>query len=147
MLLVAAFLLLRGHDLPGGGFSAGMVVAIAVILQYMVGGTEWTENRLEWLRPRAWIGAGLLLAAGTGLGAWAFGRPFLTSYFAYLELPVVGAVPAASALFFDIGVFTLVVGATLLMLVALAHQSVRGRRAMPRAPTPAERATLALGDD
>ncbi|RYJ02549.1 MAG: DUF4040 domain-containing protein, partial [Acetobacteraceae bacterium] len=147
MLLVAAFLLLRGHDLPGGGFSAGMVVAIAVILQYMVGGTEWTENRLAWLRPRAWIGAGLLLAAGTGLAAWAFERPFLTSYFAYLDLPVVGAVPTASALIFDIGVFALVVGATLLMLVALAHQSVRGRRAMPRPPTPAERATLAMGED
>ena len=47
MLLVAAFLLLRGHDLPGGGFSAGMVVAIAVILQYMIGGTDWTEDRLR----------------------------------------------------------------------------------------------------
>jgi multicomponent K+:H+ antiporter subunit A len=133
MALVAAFLLLRGHDLPGGGFSAGMVVAIAVIVQYMIGGTAWTEDRLAWLRPRVWIGAGLLLSAGTGLAALAFGRPFLTSYFGYLDLPVIGQVPTASALVFDIGVFALVVGATLLMLVALAHQSVRGRRATSRA--------------
>jgi multicomponent K+:H+ antiporter subunit A len=134
MLLVAAFLLLRGHDLPGGGFSAGMVVAIAVILQYMVGGTDWTEDRLAWLRPRVWIGAGLLMAAGTGLAALGFGRPFLTSYSGYLDLPVMGQVPTASALVFDLGVFALVVGATLLMLVALAHQSVRGRRASSRLP-------------
>ncbi len=149
MLMVAIFLLLRGHDLPGGGFSAGMVVAIAVILQYMIGGTEWTEDRLAWLRPRVWIGAGLLLAAGTGLAAWAFGRPFLTSYFGYLELPVIGTVPTASALLFDLGVFALVVGATLLMLVALAHQSVRGRRATPRSATMAEpvaRTTIAARD-
>ncbi|MBK1662244.1 hydrogen gas-evolving membrane-bound hydrogenase subunit E, partial [Paracraurococcus ruber] len=142
MLLVATFLLLRGHDRPGGGFSAGMVVAIAVILQYMIGGTDWTEDRLSWLRPRVWIGAGLLLSAGTGVAAWGFGQPFLTSYFAYLDLPVIGKVPAASALIFDIGVFALVVGATLLMLIALAHQSVRGRRTAPTARLPA-----AVGED
>ncbi len=132
MIIVAIFLMLRGHDLPGGGFSAGMVVAIAVLLQYMIGGTEWTEDRLHLLRPLPWMGAGLLIAASTGLAAWLFGRPFLTTYFDYADLPVIGKLPTASALIFDIGVFTLVVGATLLMLVALAHQSVRGRRASPR---------------
>jgi multicomponent K+:H+ antiporter subunit A len=131
MLIVAAFLLLRGHDLPGGGFSAGMVVAIAIILQYMVGGTDWTEERLAWIRPRLWIGTGLLIASGTALAAIGFGRPFLTTYFAYADLPLVGKVPTASALVFDIGIFALVVGSTLLMLVALAHQSVRAHRAAP----------------
>ncbi|WP_137181748.1 monovalent cation/H+ antiporter subunit A [Roseomonas sp. AR75] len=134
MLIVAVFLLLRGHDLPGGGFSAGMVVAIAIILQYMIGGTDWTEDRLRLLRPRLWMGSGLLIAAGTALAALAFGRPFLTTYFAYADLPLIGEVPTASALVFDIGIFALVVGSTLLMLVALAHQSVRGRRATPRVP-------------
>jgi len=137
MLIVAVFLLLRGHDLPGGGFSAGMVVAIAVILQYMVGGTDWTEDRLN-LRPHLWIGGGLLVAAGTAFAALPFGRPFLTTYFAYAELPLIGKVPTASALVFDIGIFALVVGATLLMLVALAHQSVRAHRATPREPTAPE---------
>jgi multicomponent K+:H+ antiporter subunit A len=137
MLLVAVYLLLRGHDQPGGGFSAGMVVAIAILVQYMIGGADWTERRLSLLRPVAWIGTGLVVAAGTGFAAMLFGRPFLTTYFAYADLPVIGKVPVASALAFDIGVFVLVVGATLLMLVALAHQSVRAHRASPR-PVPGE---------
>ena len=131
MLIVAVFLLLRGHDQPGGGFSAGMVVAIAILMQYMIGGTDLTEHRLR-LRPQAWLGMGLLVATGTGTAAWLFGRPFMTSYFAYADLPVIGTIPTASALIFDLGVFALVVGATLTMLVALAHQSVRGHRAAPR---------------
>ena len=135
ILLAGAFLLLRGHDLPGGGFSAGLVVSIAFILQYMIGGADWVEARLL-LRPLRWIAAGLLLATATGLGALVFGLPFLTTHFSYLDLPVVGRVPAASALLFDIGVFALVVGATVLMLIALAHQSVRGRRSAAR-PAPA----------
>jgi len=128
--LVALFLLLRGHDLPGGGFAAGLTIAIALLLQYMIGGTRWIEGRLQ-VQPLRWIGLGLLIATTTGLGAWLFSYPFLTSYFAYAELPVVGQVPTASALLFDIGVFALVVGATALILIALAHQSVRGHRAVP----------------
>ena len=62
---------------------------------------------------------------------WPFGRPFLTTYFAYADWPIVGRFPTASALVFDIGIFVLVVGATLLILVALAHQSARGRRGAP----------------
>ena len=72
-------------------------MAIAFILQYMAGGTRWVEARLRIL-PVRWMGVGLLLAAGTGAAAWLFGRPFLTSYFAYAELPLIGAVPMASAL-------------------------------------------------
>jgi multicomponent K+:H+ antiporter subunit A len=127
--LVALFLLLRGHDLPGGGFTAGLTAAIALILQYMIGGTWWVEHRLR-VQPLRWIGLGLLIAATTGLGALVFGRPFMTSSFSYADLPVIGQVPMASALLFDIGVFALVVGATALMLIALAHQSVRGHRAV-----------------
>ena len=148
--LVALFLLLRGHDLPGGGFAAGLTASIAIILQYMLGGTQWIEARLRVL-PLRWMGLGLLLATCTGLAALLFGRPFLTSYFAYMELPVIGAIPMASALFFDIGVFALVVGATILMLIALAHQSVRGHRAAaPRPPeAPAVRSPVStlMGED
>ncbi|MCM8737533.1 monovalent cation/H+ antiporter subunit A [Azospirillum sp. A1-3] len=154
--LVAVYLLLRGHDLPGGGFAAGLTASIALILQYMLGGTQWVEARLRVL-PLRWMGLGLLLATGTGLAAWAFGRPFLTTYFSYAELPLVGTVPVASALIFDIGVFALVVGATMLTLIALARQSVRGHRAA--APRPADEpatplaapmagpAATAMGDD
>ncbi|MCZ7656449.1 MAG: monovalent cation/H+ antiporter subunit A [Xanthobacteraceae bacterium] len=134
--LVALFLLLRGHDLPGGGFVAGLTAAIALILQYVIGGARWIEDRLV-VQPRRWMGAGLLLAVLTGLAAWIFGRPFLTSSFGYVTLPVVGTVPAASALVFDLGVFALVVGATALILIALAHQSLRGHRSVPAEPAPA----------
>ncbi|WP_376961537.1 monovalent cation/H+ antiporter subunit A [Azospirillum sp. A26] len=150
ILLVALFLLLRGHDLPGGGFAAGLTVAIAMILQYMFGGTQWVEARLRVL-PMRWMGIGLLLAAGTGLGAWMFDRPFLTSYFAYSQTPVLGKVPVASALLFDIGVFALVVGATILILIALARQSLRGHRAAaprpPEVPAVPEPVPTAVGDD
>jgi multicomponent K+:H+ antiporter subunit A len=137
--VTAIFLLLRGHDMPGGGFVAGITMAVAFILQYMARGTFWVEARLRIL-PVRWMGVGLLLAGGTGAAAWLFGHPFLTSYFAYADLPLIGQIPAASALLFDLGVFALVLGATVLMLIALAHQSVRSHRApREREPTPAAR--------
>ncbi len=125
--LVAAFLFLRGHDLPGGGFAAGITMATALILQYMARGIRFVETRLR-IRPVRWISLGLLIAAMTGLGSLLFSYPFLTSYFGYLKLPIIGDVPTASAVLFDLGVFALVLGATALMLVALAHQSVRSHR-------------------
>ncbi len=140
--MLAVYLFMRGHDLPGGGFVAGLTMALAFIVQYMAGGTLWVEARLRIL-PVRWIGTGLLIAAATGAGAWLFGRPFLTSYFAYGEFPLVGKVPMASALLFDLGVFVLVVGATVLVLIALAHQSVRGRRS----PRPAADDLAAAGEE
>ena len=128
IIVFAAFLFLRGHDLPGGGFAAGIAMAAAFILQYMAAGTRWVEAHLRVL-PVNWIGAGLLFAACVGAGSWLFGYPFLTSHSQYVELPLVGKVPAASAALFDLGVFALVVGATVLMLIALAHQSIRRLRA------------------
>jgi multicomponent K+:H+ antiporter subunit A len=132
--MMAVFLFMRGHDLPGGGFVAGLTFAIAFIVQYMAGGARWVEARLRVL-PVRWIGAGLLVAALTGAGALWFGRPFLTTAFAYVELPVLGKVPMASALVFDLGVFALVLGATVLVLIALAHQSLRAPRSGTRAGT------------
>jgi multicomponent K+:H+ antiporter subunit A len=85
----------------------------------MAGGTRWVEDRLR-IRPMRWVGAGLLLAVLTGAGAWLFAHPFLTSH-----TPVIGGVHVPSAFAFDLGVFALVVGATGLILIALAHQSVR----------------------
>ncbi len=118
------FLFIRGHDLPGGGFSAGITMAVAFLLQYLAGGTRWAEDRIRIL-PLRWMGFGLLMAASTGMGSWYLGYPFLTSYFQYTELPYIGKMPTATALLFDLGVFALVVGATVLILIALAHQSLR----------------------
>ncbi|KQT48112.1 cation:proton antiporter [Devosia sp. Leaf420] len=128
VIVIALFMFLRGHDLPGGGFIAGIIMSLAFILQYMAGGTRWVEERLRIL-PVLWIGWGLLLALLTGLGAMVLGHPFLTSAFAYADLPLIGKVPMATALLFDLGVFALVVGAAVLMLIALAHQSIRRPKA------------------
>jgi multicomponent K+:H+ antiporter subunit A len=125
--VLAVYLLLRGHNLPGGGFVAGLTMAVAFILQYMAGGTRWAEAHLG-IRPVLLIGIGLLLAAAAGAGAWAFARPFLTSGSVHVALPIVGELHLSSALAFDLGVFSLVVGATALVLIALAHQSIRSHR-------------------
>jgi multicomponent K+:H+ antiporter subunit A len=126
-LTFALHLLLRGHNAPGGGFVAGLVVASALVAQYMVSGTRWVEARTR-MRPKPWMGLGLLLALGTGLGSLALGYPFLTSHTAHVNWPLLGELHLPSAALFDLGVFAVVVGATLLLLTALAHQSLRGRR-------------------
>ena len=74
-------------------------------------------------------GFGLLIAGGTGVGSWVFGYPFLTAHAQYVDLPLIGPVPAATAMIFDLGVFGVVVGSTILMLIAIAHQSLRLARA------------------
>lgn len=127
IILLAAYLFFRGHDLPGGGFAGGVTLAIGFLLQYLAADVRWVEDRLTVL-PVRWIAFGLLIAGLTGLGAWMFGYPFLTAHAQYLYIPLIGAVPAATALIFDLGVFALVLGATILMLVAIAHQSLRSRR-------------------
>jgi multicomponent K+:H+ antiporter subunit A len=126
-MVLSLYLLLRGHNLPGGGFVAGITLAVGVILQYMAGGTRWAEERLA-IRPVRWLATGLCFALATGAGAWLFGYPFLTSHVLHLELPLAGGLHVPSAFFFDLGVFLLVVGATGLVLIALAHQSTRAHR-------------------
>ena len=128
MLLVAVYIFLRGHNLPGGGFIAGLVAALALVLQYLANGIVWARKRMDF-RLGAVIGLGLLCATLTGLASWLFGYPFLTSTFTYVEWPWVGKFEVASALAFDTGVFLTVVGIVLLILRSLgqlsqAHASV-----------------------
>jgi multicomponent K+:H+ antiporter subunit A len=121
------FFLLRGHNAPGGGFVGGLVLATAFIVQYAVSGTTWVESRIR-IHPQYWIAAGLLAACGAGMGAWLASRNFLTSIAWHGELPVVGELHLSSVLLFDLGVYLLVIGATTLILIALAHQSLRSHR-------------------
>ena len=93
----------------------------------MVAGTQWVEMHLT-LELRRWIALGLLTAGFTGMGALLLGYPFLTTHTAHVTLPLLGEMHIASAMFFDMGVFAVVVGATLLILTALAHQSIRRQR-------------------
>ncbi len=134
--LVALHLFLRGHNEPGGGFVAGLVMAIGFVAQYMVGGTQWVEDRTN-LRPALWIAFGLVLAIATGLGSHAVGHPFMTTHVWHVDVPLLGNVHLPSAFFFDLGVFAVVVGAVLLLLTSLGHQSLRARRA-PAADAAAE---------
>jgi multicomponent K+:H+ antiporter subunit A len=134
-VVIAMHFFVRGHNEPGGGFVAGLVVAIALLLQYIVSGALWVEGRTN-LRPARWIATGLLAAALTGLGAIVVGYPFLTTHTAHATLPLIGEAHLPSATFFDLGVFSVVVGATLLILTALAHQSIRAHRKSARISAP-----------
>jgi multicomponent K+:H+ antiporter subunit A len=123
-LLVSIYIFLRGHNAPGGGFIAGLVTSVAVVMQYMANGFTRTQARLRLDFARV-AGLGLLVAGATGIGAFWFGRPYLTSAHGHPTLPVLGELPLATAAFFDLGVYLAVVGATLLTLVALGNVSRR----------------------
>ncbi len=120
---VSLFLLLRGHDLPGGGFIAGLVLAVALSLQAMAQGLDSLAPLRPALHPL--LSGGLAVAAATGAAAFVFAHPFLTSASGHPVLPLVGAVPLASALLFDLGVWLVVGAAMLLVLTGLGRA---GRR-------------------
>jgi multicomponent K+:H+ antiporter subunit A len=132
-LLVSLYVFLRGHNDPGGGFVAGLLTATALILQPLAHGGAWVDARLR-LNARALACTGVVLCALTGLAAWPFGRPFLTSAHTDVWLPLLGEVPLASALLFDLGVYLAVVGATLLVLRLLGNP--RGTPGPGTAQTP-----------
>ena len=133
--LVAVYLFLRGHNLPGGGFIAGLVLAIGLMLQFVASGQHLAGQRLG-TDFSPWVGWGLLIAGASGMGSWFFGAPFLTSTYDYPVWPLVGEVPLASASLFDMGVFLTVVGATMVALLAMARLSAPTQPAPP-AKTPA----------
>ena len=126
ILLVAIYLFLRGHNQPGGGFLAGLVVAIALIMQYMGEGLQQTLARMR-IDFRILLGSGLLLAGLTGFAGLLAGAAFLTSAVGHPHVPLLGEIPLASATAFDLGVFMAVLGATLLTMTALGQ----ARRRLP----------------
>ncbi len=119
-LLVAVYLFLRGHNLPGGGFIAALVAATALILQYLSDGSAMARTRIGW-RYRMLLGVGILIAAVTGIGSLFFGYPFLTTSFTYVSLPIVGTFELATAMLFDLGVFVAVVATVIFILACLGR--------------------------
>ncbi|MDB9707076.1 monovalent cation/H+ antiporter subunit A [Planktotalea frisia] len=125
VLLVGFYIFLRGHNEPGGGFIAGLIVSIGVVMQYMASGFGWASARLRYPYHGV-IGAGVLIAGLTGIGSWFVGKPFLTSDFTYVRIPPFEEFELATAALFDLGVFLAVVGAVMLSLESfsrLARQS------------------------
>jgi multicomponent K+:H+ antiporter subunit A len=117
-LMVSVYIFLRGHNQPGGGFIAGLITSVALILQYVCSGTDWVKERLNFEYRRV-AATGVLIATVTGVASWVFGYPFLTSTFTHVHWPIVGDFELASAMAFDTGVYVTVVGATLLILAHL----------------------------
>jgi len=128
-LVFTLYIFMRGHNLPGGGFIAGLITAVALVLQFMALGQARAEAMLRARLGRRfvqWIGAGLGIAGLTGIGAFVWGRPFLTSAHGHPHVPVLGELPLASAALFDLGVYLTVVGATLLTVSVLGNASRDG---------------------
>ncbi|WP_445619251.1 Na+/H+ antiporter subunit B [Kushneria sp. Sum13] len=116
-ILFSLFLLLRGHDEPGGGFIAGLVVAGAFALHQFVNGPEATRRLLR-VDPRDCIGFGLLLGVGSALPAWWQGEAFLTAQ--WWEVPGLG-LKLSTPLIFDVGVYLVVLGAVLTAVITLTE--------------------------
>ena len=115
VMLVGFYIFLRGHNEPGGGFIAGLIVSIGVVMQYMASGYKWASDRLRYPYHGV-IGAGVLIAGFTGIGSWFVSKPFLTSDFTYVRIPPFQEFELATAALFDVGVFLAVVGAVMLSL-------------------------------
>ena len=131
-LVVSLYIFLRGHNLPGGGFIAGLITSMALVIQYIGLGQDKAEQLLRAKSGRLyeiWIGSGLVIAGLTGIAAWFWGRPFLTSAHVYAETSIFGTFHLASAAAFDLGVYITVVGATMLLISVLGdsrHSSMSG---------------------
>lgn len=120
-LIFALFLLFTGHNAPGGGFVAGLVAGATLILRFVAGGRDEVRRLLRF-PPEVIMAAGLTLAVITGILGLTWGTSFLESAKFETVVPVLGTVKATSALPFDIGVFTVVVGLTGALVQALGGE-------------------------
>jgi multicomponent Na+:H+ antiporter subunit B len=120
LLLFSLFLLLRGHNEPGGGFIAGLVAAAAIVLHLFAMDIA-SARRVLRVDPRDLIGAGMLLAVLSGMPAVFRGEPIFTTQWIDLTLPGLGALHFGTVLLFDIGVYLVVIGAVLTIMLTLAQ--------------------------
>ncbi|MCC5033616.1 Na+/H+ antiporter subunit A [Streptomyces sp. WAC 00631] len=135
LMVVSVFLLFSGHSHPGGGFSGGLVAGLACVLRYLVGGRDGLGTTAP-VDPGLLAGGGLALAAGTGLVPALFGAEPLSGVLVEAHhLPVIGTLKFSTTLFFDMGVYLLVIGVALKLLSALGTNLAPAPR---RTRTPAE---------
>ncbi|MBC7292174.1 MAG: DUF4040 domain-containing protein, partial [Actinotalea sp.] len=121
MVLVGIYLLLAGHNTPGGGFAGGLVVGTALIVRYLAGGRYELGDAAP-VHPGLLLGLGLFLSAGVGLVSILAGGSLLESVIIEAVLPVLGPVKLVTSVFFDIGVFLLVLGVVLDVLRSLGAE-------------------------
>lgn len=121
MIVFAVFLLFAGHNAPGGGFAAGLVVGIALIVRYLAGG-RYELGEAAPVHPGLLLGSGLFLSAGVGLVAILAGGSVLQSVIIEFAVPVLGDIKLVTSLFFDIGVFLVVIGLVLDILRSLGAE-------------------------
>jgi len=119
-VMVSVYIFLRGHNLPGGGFIAGLITSVALIQQYIALGSAWMNERLS-VNYLYLTGSGLLIAAATGAGSFLWHHPFLKSWHGHYHLPVLGDIALSSAMAFDLGVYLTVVGACMMILSKLGQ--------------------------
>ncbi|WP_309133368.1 Na+/H+ antiporter subunit A [Cellulomonas sp.] len=121
MIVYSVYLLFSGHNQPGGGFAAGLVTGIALAVRYLAGG-RYELGEAAPVQPGVLLGLGLFLSAGVGLGALVFGGTVLQSWILEFTLPVWGEVKLVTSLFFDVGVYLVVVGLVLDVLRSLGAE-------------------------
>jgi multicomponent Na+:H+ antiporter subunit B len=122
LLLFAVFLLLRGHNAPGGGFVAGLVVAAAFVL-YSLSQGRVAARRALLVDSSTLLSAGLLIALGSGLPAVLLGRPYMTALWTSLRIGDT-TIALGTPLVFDVGVFLAVIGVVLTIVFALADTAL-----------------------
>ncbi|GAB3235856.1 Na+/H+ antiporter subunit A [Mycolicibacterium hippocampi] len=118
MMVLSAYFFFAGHNTPGGGFAGGLMAGLALVLRYLAGGRYELGETLP-LDAGKILGAGLTLAAGTATASLLFGAPALSSALIEIDVPVLGTVKFVTALFFDLGVYLIVVGLVLDVLRSL----------------------------
>lgn len=120
LILFSVFILLRGHDEPGGGFIAGLVVSVAFAL-YLFAFDVARTRELMGADPRLLLGLGLLIATLSGVPQIFFGQAFFTGLWLPIDVPGLGEVKLSTPLVFDIGVYLVVLGAVMTIVLALAE--------------------------
>lgn len=120
MVLFSIFVLLRGHNEPGGGFIGGLIAASALAIYGIAYGVQ-AVLRAIWFHPLSIAGAGLMLACLSGLLSAVFGVPFMTGLWIYPEIFGV-EVPLATVMSFDVGVYLVVVGSITSIALALEER-------------------------
>ncbi len=120
LIMFSLFLLLRGHNEPGGGFIGGLVASAAIALHLFFTDVQ-SARRLIWVDPRDLLGWGLCIAIASGVLAMFSGLPFLSALWTEMTLPIFGMLKIGTPLLFDIGVYLVVIGTVLNILLSLAE--------------------------